>query len=381
MRLANLEVFSFPMPFKAVFRHAAAKRDRTENLIVAARSTSGLGGYGEGCPRPYVSGESVAGGLAFIERHRDSLIRDIHDVRSLKEWMVRHRTEIDRNPAAFCAVELAILDLIGQVSRCPVEDLLGVPRLSGAVRYSAVVGDAPYVAYRWQVYRYRKLGSRDFKIKLSGDLRRDQRKMRVFRNAPDGLLRIRLDANNFWDSAQECIDHIKALRHGFFAIEEPLQVGDLDGFSRVAEACSARVILDESLLRPEQIGALADSERWLVNIRVSKMGGIIRSLAVAAAAREQGIGVIVGAQVGETSILTRAGLAVMSAIQPNLVASEGAFGTWLLREDLTSPCLMFGSGSVLRAKEAVGDRHSGLGLSVRRDALVPAVSLTSPGSQ
>ena len=381
MRLANLEVFFFPMPFKVVFRHAAAKRDRTDNLIVAARSTCGHWGYGEGCPRPYVSGESVASGLAFIERHRDSLTRDIHDVPSLKEWMVRHRAEIDRNPAAFCAVELAVLDLIGQVSRCPVEELLGVPGLSGEIRYSAVVGDAPYVAYRWQVHRYRKLGSRDFKIKLSGELRRDRRKIRIFRNAPDGLLRVRLDANNFWDSAEECIDHIKALRHGFFAIEEPLQAGDLDGFSRVAEACRTRVILDESLLRPEQLRALANSERWLVNIRVSKMGGIIRSLAVAAAAREQGIGVIVGAQVGETSILTRAGLTVMSAIQPNLVASEGAFGTYLLREDLTSPCLMFGSGAVLRAQDAVGVRHSGLGLNVRRDALVPAVSLTSPGSQ
>ena len=372
MRLASLEVFCFPMPFRTVFRHAAASRSRTDNLIVAAHSACGLTGYGEGCPRAYVSGETIASGLAFIERHRESLTRNIHDVPSLKAWMVHHRTAIDHNPAAFCAVELAILDVIGQASRCPVEDLVGVPRLDGAFRYSAVVGDAPYPAYRWQFYRYRKLGAHDFKIKLSGDLKRDRRKLGVFRNAPEGLLRVRLDANNLWDSPEACIAHIRALRHRCFAIEEPLRAGDLGGFARVGEACATGVILDESLLRPEQMDALGSGDGWLVNIRVSKMGGLIRALTVAAAARKRGIGIIVGAQVGETSLLTRAGLALMSGVGQELVAAEGAFGTYLLREDLTSPCLMFGSGGVLRAQEAAGDGRWGLGLSVRRDALVAA---------
>ena len=372
MHLANLEVFSFPMPFRAVFRHASARRDRTENLIVSAHSSCGRTGYGEGCPRPYVSGESVASGLAFIEKHRGSLTRNVHDVPSLKQWMVRNRAEIDRNPAAFCAVELAFLDLLGQVSARPIEDLIAIPGLSGEFRYSAVLGDAPYPVYRWQYRRYRKIRFRDFKIKLSGDLPRDRRKLRVFRAAPDGLLRVRLDANNLWDSADDCIAHINALEHEFLAIEEPLKAGDFEGFRQVAGACDTKVILDESLLRAGQMDALDDGERWLVNIRVSKMGGIMRSLEVAAAAEERGIGVIVGAQVGETSILTRAGLAVMSGIGGNLVAAEGAFGTRLLREDLAAPCLMFGPGGVLRARDAVGERSSGLGLTVRHEALVSA---------
>lgn len=375
MQLANLEVFAFPMPFRTVFRHASARRDRTENLIVAAHSSCGRTGYGEGCPRSYVSGETVAGGLAFIERHRETLVRDIGDVSGLEAWIAAHRSDIDRNPAAFCAVELAILDLIGRVSSCPVEDLVGVPRLSGSRRYSAVLGDAPFPVYRWQLHRYRKQGLHDFKIKLSGRLRRDRRKMRPFVSAPDGLLRVRFDANNLWDTAQDCIDHVNTLEHEVFGIEEPLRSGDIDGFSRVAEACDTRVILDESLLRADQMDALGDGDRWIVNIRVSKMGGIIRSLEVARAAGQRGIGVIVGAQVGETSILTRAGLAVMSGVGPNLVAAEGAFGTWLLSEDLTTPCLMFGPGGELRTERALGEGHSGLGLSVRREALASADSV------
>ena len=59
------------------------------------------------------------------------------------------------------------------------------------------------------------------------------------------------------------------------------------------------IILDESLTRRAQLDSLDAAGRWLVNVRVSKMGGLHRSLALAAEAAARGIGVIVGAQVGK----------------------------------------------------------------------------------
>ena len=179
---------------------------------------------------------------------------------------------------------------------------------------------------------------------------------------------MRLDANNLWASADDCIRHLNALGGGVFAVEEPLRAGDLAGFERVSEACGVRIILDESLLRASQLEELGSPERWIVNVRVSKMGGIGRSLEVVEAAAKLGVGVIVGAQVGETSILTRAGLTVMQAARQSLVAAEGAFGTHLLREDLTEECLMFGDGGVLIAAD---NAAPGLGLAVREGMLAP----------
>lgn len=372
MRIERLEVFRFPVPFKVVFRHASASRAQAQNIIVSAHSDCGQDGYGEGCPRLYVTGETVTGGVAFIREHAAAIIDAVRDGESLRAWIVTHRDIIDRNPAAFCAVETAILDLIGNVERRPVEDLLGIPRLEGAYQYSAVLGDAPYPAFWWQVRRYWKQGFRDFKVKISGDLRRDRGKMGLFRKKVDPALRVRLDANNHWTDPEACVRHITGLPCGVFAIEEPLQVGDLDGFRRVGEACEAKIILDESLSRPGQIDTLEDTHRWIVNLRVSKMGGIIRSLEVAEKAGQRGIGIIVGAQVGETSILTRAGLTVMSSIRPNLVASEGAFGTHLLQRDLTSRSLMFGVGGTLDAGQAVNAGGPGLGLQIDNSALTPA---------
>jgi hypothetical protein len=57
---------------------------------------------------------------------------------------------------------------------------------------------------------------------------------------------------------------------------------------------------------------------------------------------------IVGSQVGETSLLTRVALAVAHAAGEALLAQEGAFGTLLLENDVCTPPLMFGHGGTLR---------------------------------
>jgi len=368
LRIERLDVYSFPVPFRAVFRHASASRSRAENLIVAARSADGVTGYGEGCPRDYVTGETVDGGATFIRRHAQAIADAVTDGASLRAWAEAHRDEVDEHPAAFCAIELAVLDLLGKTTGVPVEDVLGVPRLDKGVTYTAVLGDSPYLIYRLQLFRYRRKGFTDFKVKVSGDLGRDRRKLRVFGGKRGPRLHVRLDANNLWDDADTCIAHLNALGGGVAAVEEPLTAGDLAGFERVSEECGVRIVLDESLLRASQLDGLSSPKRWIVNVRVSKMGGIGRSLEVAERAARLGVGVIVGAQVGETSILTRAGLTVMQSAQPVLVASEGAFGTHLLREDLTAESLMFGDGGVLTIRDAAAP---GLGLSVREGMLVP----------
>lgn len=370
LHIQRLEVLSFPVPFRVVFKHASASRARAENLIVAAHSDCGLVGYGEGCPRQYVTGETTEGGAAFIREHAASIIASVTGIHSLREWIDAHREVIDRNPAAFCALEIALLDLLGKTQASPVEQLLGLPPLAGRFAYTAVLGDSPYPAYWWQHRRYRKRGFRDFKVKASDDLKRDRRKLGLFRNQPYPQLRVRLDANNLWNSADRCLRHITALPYPVYAVEEPLQAGNLEGFRRVGEECGARIVLDESLLRSEQLDGLADPERWIANLRVSKMGGIIRCLDVARRAASLGLGVIVGAQVGETSILTRAGLTVMHAAGPNLVASEGAFGTHLLRHDLITESLMFGELGVIDTTLTGIGGQPGLGLKIQTRSLV-----------
>src|SRR5262249_29401267 len=149
------------------------------------------------------------------------------------------------------------------------------------------------------------------------------------------------------------IDCLRALDYPFFAIEEPLGPNQYVDLARIAGALGCPIVLDESFLRIGQLARLQSTPpqpapaQWLINVRVSKMGGLLRSLAVVDAARRARLGVIVGAQVGETSLLTRAALTVAHAAGDALVAQEGAFGTRLLTRDVCDPPLMFGAGGVL----------------------------------
>ena len=368
MQIERLDVLTFETPFNTVFRHASASRWRAQNVIVAARGPGGATGWGEGCPRSYVSGETVESASSFIHSQRDAMTRDVCDVASLRRWIGEHRAVINSNPAAFCAMETAVVDLIGKVEGHTAEELLDADQPAGTFQYSAVLGDSPWPVYRRQCRRYQAEGFRDFKVKVSGRLRRDRRKMRALGDAGAGGgdgTRVRVDANNLWTSADECASHLAALGRDIFAVEEPLKADNLDGFRRVTAASGSRVVLDESLLRAGQLDDLADDpHRWIANIRVSKMGGVIRALEVAERAAELGIAIIVGCQVGETSILARAALTVMQAAKPSLVAAEGAFGTHLLHRDLASPSIIFGPAGVLVAD---GSSWSGAGYGLDID--------------
>ena len=91
------------------------------------------------------------------------------------------------------------------------------------------------------------------------------------------------------------------------------------------------------------------------------MGGLIRSLNIVEKARKLGIGLIIGAQVGETSLLTRAGLVVANVARDILVAQEGAFGTYLLEQDICDAPLMFGKSGILSVADYSTLQDPGLG--------------------
>lgn len=358
--LRDLRLKELRIPFRVVFRHAAAERSETSSLWVEAVSRGGNVGYGESCPRPYVTGETIESARAFASRHQSSLCREIGDLASVRAWMASHAATIDEHPAAWCAVELAIVDLLAKESGRTVEALLSMPPLAGAFRYTAVLGDSDLATFERTVEQYRRLGFGEFKIKLSGNLERDRAKLAAVHAGP--VSAVRLDANNLWDDPDSAIGFLRALELPFVAVEEPVRANQFEELARIAEALDCHIVLDESFVRVEQLAILSRvPARWLINVRVSKMGGLLRSLAVVEGARRARIGIIVGAQVGETSLLTRAALTVAHQAGDCLVAQEGAFGTFLLTSDICEPPMMFGAGGVLDASAYPWLSRPGLG--------------------
>lgn len=372
MRLAGLSLHRFDVRFRTVVRHASAARDRTQSVIVSARTADGETGYGEACPREYVTGESVASVHRFFHRHRGALERSVTGLDTLLAWRDANADEIRHNPSAYGAVELALLDAIGRSERTSIEALLGLPPLDGRQRYSAVLGDNPWPVYRLQLWRYRRAGFRDFKLKLSRHPGRNRRKLDPF-GGGDRDFRVRGDANNLWPDARACIDALGPLDFPWFALEEPVAAHAFDDFRVIARALRTRIVLDESFLDRKQLPRLAaDAGTWILNCRVSKLGGLTRAVEIVAEARRRGLAVIVGAHVGETSILTRAGLSLAQAAGDALVAQEGAFGTHLLRRDVVQTPIMFGDGGVIPPHCMPRAAAPGSGLAVDPRSLSPS---------
>jgi L-alanine-DL-glutamate epimerase-like enolase superfamily enzyme len=359
----DLRFETLQIPFKVGFRHSSAAREETSSVWVEAVTRAGSRGLGESCPRPYVTGETIETAQRFFSHHQADIRERVTGLASLRDWMDAHVSDIDANPAAWCAIELALLDAFARDAGAAVEQFLSLPPLAGRFRYTAVLGDAPAPAFRASAEQYRQYGFRDFKVKLSGDVERDSQKLAVLSNWPEPVC-VRADANNFWQTADDAIAALRMLNRTFYAIEEPIEAGRYAELARVSAALGCPIVLDESVRRATELAELPGAPQgWIVNVRVSKMGGLLRSLAVVDAARSASIGVIVGAQVGETSLLTRAALPVARAAGGQLVAQEGAFGTFLLERDICSPTLAFGAGGVLDAANYLELTTPGFGLT------------------
>ena len=87
MTLTQLDIQRIRIPFHGTFRHSSAERSETQSVLVTARDDQGLAGYGESCPRSYVTGEDLESVEAFFAALAEEIKQEIDDVESLREWI------------------------------------------------------------------------------------------------------------------------------------------------------------------------------------------------------------------------------------------------------------------------------------------------------
>ncbi|MHC4992454.1 MAG: dipeptide epimerase, partial [Planctomycetota bacterium] len=59
MKINDFEILTVDIPMRMSVEHALATRSVARNIIVAAHDEDGAIGWGESCPRDYVTGESL----------------------------------------------------------------------------------------------------------------------------------------------------------------------------------------------------------------------------------------------------------------------------------------------------------------------------------
>ena len=118
-------------------------------------------------------------------------------------------------------------------------------------------------------------------------------------------------------------------------------------------------MLDESLCGyPDAQSAVDHGTADILNVRLSKCGGIFPSLRIIALARRSGLGIQLGCHPGETSLLSAAGRHLASRVA-GLRYVEGSYDRHILGANLTRHDVTFGYGG--RAQPLSGP---GLGVEV-----------------
>jgi muconate cycloisomerase len=348
----RLDIYRTAIPMRS-FHHAAARRDLAEAVVVRLELSDGSVGWGETLPRPYVTGETL-----------DSVVADIQAV--LWPAIAGQTVETDMYlpdlpaaaegrciNAARCAVELACLDAVARPIRTRI-----------AARASGVLGSADAARTARQLRLMRLYGLRDFKLKLGLGEKADADNLKAVRSAigkalAAGRCTLRVDVNGGWTADQTPARTSELAPLGVCVVEQPARctAGEL---VELARRCELPLMADESLLTAGDARVLlAEPTRIWWNIRISKNGGIVPAMELAALASEHGVPVTIGAMVGESSILSAAQRRLLqSCPQPRFV--EGNYGRLLLADDLTTRSMRFGYGGRLRPLR-------GWGLGVRID--------------
>jgi L-Ala-D/L-Glu epimerase len=380
MTISRLKLFKIAVPLKKVVKHASFERSVSENLVVRVTLSDGTMGYGEGVPRSYVTGETLESAFAALEAH--DWAREIGQPARFDQVVERLEAltlpEIESDPrgmfgnAARCALELAILDAYGRRFGESVGRAVELVKADGLrrfasprrVRYSGAITAESSRAERISALKMRIYGFRQVKIKVGTQGQDDTRRLEKMRRFLGRRMDVRLDANEAWHAA-ELMDRVEPLRRfGPTALEQPVPHAEVLALADLRPKLGIPVMLDESLCGwPDAVAAVAQGTADLLNVRLSKCGGIIPSLRIIGLAQRSGLGVQLGCHPGETSLLSAAGRHVASRVD-GLLYVEGSYDRHILAANLTRHDLTFGYGG--RAGPLKGP---GLGVKVDPSAL------------
>ena len=379
MHIHRITAFQVPIALRKPVRHASHERFANETLIIRCVMNDGSVGWGEGLPRTYVTGESIQSAWRHLEATNFSSLREqqFSDAVQLAA-AIDHFKLADVAPdegirvrecfgnSVRCALELAMLDAACRVEHYSIGQLIarlpGTERIFNAcdeVFYSGAITSMSPGKQIVSALKMRLFAFRSVKVKVGTAGIHDEACLKRVRRIVGRHVDLRLDANEAWRCEEVCSRMQPLLKYNVTSLEQPVPHADVAELQQVRSELNVPIMLDESLCCYEDAErAIAGGWCDLFNIRLSKCGGLLRSLRLAALARQHGLGFQLGCQVGETGILSAAGRHFACNVD-NIRYLEGSFDRFLVRDALTEQDLTFQYGG--RGKRLAGP---GLGVDI-----------------
>lgn len=380
MRIVHLAAYRIRVPLKRQIKHASAARLESDNLLVRCRLQNGIEGWGEGVPRDYVTGETVDGALEQLAATplAEQLSLDCNswpEVIALCERLQPAPLKDDPRGcygnALRCAVELSLLDAFGRLFGEPLSQVArhfplaaDIREVARRVRYSGVITAETRRKEAISAIKMRVYGFSQCKVKVGMAGVDDPPRLRRLRRLLGRRMDLRLDANEAWPATEVVSRMEPLLACRISCLEQPLRHEEVAALAEIRRRLPVPIMLDESLTGlPDAEAAIRDGTCDVFNIRLSKCGGFLNSLRLAALASDAGLGYQLGCHPGETGVLSAAGRHWASSVA-GIRYVEGSYDRHLLKEQPTEPDITFGYGGWAPAIESPG-----LGVTMKAQAL------------
>ena len=299
LKVTALRTFPITLTVKPEFYivSSAGAHAVSRYVIVAVDTDAGLTGWGEATVVPLWSGESQGGALALLRDVFAPLLigRNLESVADIEAFATDMDAAAVDNPFTKAALEMALLDVLGQRQRRPVYDLLGGAHnpLEVPIKFSIGLRD-PDDAAGIAAGKVKE-GFTAIKLKVGPDADRDFARVRAVRQAVGPDLRINVDVNGGW-SVQQAIREIERyapLKLQY--VEQPTPRWDLDALAEVRRAVDVPIMADEAVFSVQQAAlAIRKHAADLISIYPGKNGGILKSKRICEMAADAGIACHIG---------------------------------------------------------------------------------------
>jgi L-alanine-DL-glutamate epimerase-like enolase superfamily enzyme len=244
-----------------------------DSTIVGVETDGGIVGYGEVCPLgPFYLPAYADGVRAGLREIGPGLLGV--DPRELMKLNQRMEAALKGHPYVKSGIDMACWDILGQVAGVPVCVLMG-GRFGESVRlYRAISQESPE-AMAGKVAGYRAEGYTRFQLKVGGEADVDIERIRAVRAVLNSGERLVADANTGW-TQHEAMRVVRAVRDVDVYIEQPCLT--YEECLAVRRHCDHPFVLDETIDSLEMLlRARNDGAMDVVNLKISKLGGLTRT--------------------------------------------------------------------------------------------------------
>lgn len=338
MRVRRIKFYQYQRPFAFTFRTPHKTWRQAQSLIITVEFDNGINGWGESAPRDYVTGESPETvRRLFAEVFAPLLFDSEWDGAAATPSVLNRAVRACRKrgaggyQSAIGALDLALFNAAEMIGAGRGLELIGSPVRDEFPRSLSVpILPCEQIA---ALFHELDLGAfRHIKVLMSSDKEENMDRTALVRRLFGPAADIRVEANGRW-SYRQATDILAALQaYSISAVEQPLAPHRLKETARLRGVTTLPVILDEAVTNLQELQAVSEIGAGdIINIKVSKCGGLIRANQMASHAASLGLRCQLGAHVGESPILARAG-ALLAQRMPEVVYFEGC--SYLLFEAL-----------------------------------------------